>query len=262
MSRCNPPCGEGEQCTAAGECELREPVPTPSTVVDAPREEVALTPERSGFVAIPRVAFLVSGAGDLHHDFDCSPGAGCASDASAFEFDDQSLLMLEVSVLYQLLSELRLGLGALVVPSKRVELSGGVDDSRMGTELSPLLVAEGVFGSELAGVVRGFAGLNLLFPNGALENASDELDAMCGGLREAPGVSCELHSGPFLGWTAGVGIGLLRELNAFGVRADLVLQYAATPGPSFEASDAAGESVREALSLSGTRFWLGGGVEF
>ena len=217
--------------------------------------------ERSGVVFVPRVGVLVAGTGETEENVECSPDTLCDSETEKNDFDDKSGFALEFDVLFHTGPSLRLGFGALLVPSVEWEWDeGGGADVESGTEVTPLFVIEGVFGHKVAGLVRGFGGMNVLFPGGDAEDLIDDMEESCDGLPS--GANCEVNSGPYLGFTVGVGGGVVGQVSdQVALRADLIGYYYRVSGPSQEISYDGNEAQYDS-NYSGTRFWLMGGLEF
>jgi hypothetical protein len=228
-------------------------------VTDEPEPEPAVT--RSGTLVVPRVGFVALGWGKVEYEHGCSSIAVCESETLKEDYDDDTMLLSELAMLFHLGPQVRLGGGLLWVPSSYVKPDNG-NRLEWGMELAPLAIAEGVFGGKIAGTLRGFIGPALVFADGDLEELVDVMDRSCGELGGA-GLSCSVDSGPFLGLTLGAGGGVLGRVNEqLAMRADLTLQYHRSSGPSLEADDGLGDGFEDTMKWSVTRMWMTVGVEF
>ena len=192
-------------------------------------------------------------------------GAGCADsgfgDNETFKYDDRSRFMLELDVLDHLGPQLRLGGGLMVVPSSSFEADTSTTKTKNGMEFAPLAIVEGIFGDKIAGAIRGFVGMPILVPAADLDDLVENLEATCDEVK-AGGASCSTGSGPFLGYTLGAGGGVVGQIGeGVALRGDLALQYQSIWGPSLEASGG-GTKAEVTTTLSTTRVWLMGGLEF
>jgi hypothetical protein len=153
----------------------------------------------------------------------CSNPALCAEQQAAGNFDDASSFGLEMDALFRLGKAARLGLGALIVPTTTIEPHDGSSDLELGAQLMPLAIVEGVAGGKVAGVIRGYGGLGLLFPSGDLEDLADDLESVCD--QATRGTSCDVGSSPYVGYTLGVSAGILgRVSERVSLRGDVVFQ--------------------------------------
>lgn len=280
VSACNPPCDAGQTCSATGECIEKEapaPVAAPPAATGFPAEAetvemdsepeepiVSSTEPRSGMVFVPRIGILLSGSGEETYDSECTGDPCGAFPASgSTDFSDKSQFLIEADFLFHVGPSMRIGFGAMLVPDASVEGDNATSSYDMGVELTPVGIIEGVFGGKVAGTVRGFAGMAVLFPSGdmadGITNAENECDAIRAG---SSGASCSVGSGPFLGYTLGVSGGILGQVSrSAALRADLAIQYQSTAGASFDMSDDTAGSIELDSTYSTTRFWLIAGIE-
>lgn len=84
-------------------------------VTDEPEPEPAF--ERSGIVVVPRLGVVALGSGNVEIERDCSSSAVCESASDDADFDDDTMLLTELDVLFHLGPQLRLGGGLLWIPS-------------------------------------------------------------------------------------------------------------------------------------------------
>src|SRR5690606_36845219 len=129
-------------------------------VTDEPEPEPAF--ERSGIVVVPRLGVVALGSGNVEIERDCSSSAVCESASDAADLHDDTMLLTELDVLFQLAPQLRQGGGLLGIPSSSAKPDNG-NKVEGGAELAPLALNEGVFGGRTAGTLRGFLGPNIVF---------------------------------------------------------------------------------------------------
>lgn len=219
---------------------------------------------RTGLAVVPRFGLVALGSGTFHAELDCESSVLCPAQSSESvdkDYGDSSVPVLELGLLYHLGPKLRLGGGVLLLPTTEAKIERG-SKVEFGTELAPLAIVEGVFGDDLAGIVRGFIGPNFLFEGGDMEELVEDMDDACAELGRA-GFSCNVESGPFVGLTLGASAGVLRQMSdKVGFRGDVTLQYLRFSGPSLKVSDNAGNGYLDSSRWSGTRFWATLGLEF
>src|SRR5690606_29860757 len=135
--------------------------------------EADLNPRtRSGLVPVLRAGFMVAGAGQIREE--CDGDLCSASGASTADFTDASgPAMLGADLLFHIGPDFRLGPGALYLPKTSWDMDGASRDYEAGSELALLLVGEGVFdlSSKVALSVRGFVGVDVLFPGGDFKDS-------------------------------------------------------------------------------------------
>ncbi|MCB9581660.1 MAG: hypothetical protein H6717_31810 [Polyangiaceae bacterium] len=211
-------------------------------------------PPRSGMVGVAHMGLAIGGSGDTDPSCD---GAGCGGSASGNGYDDESDLVLGLDVLGHLSPELRVGGGFLFFPNSAADFDG--ENVDLGSDLSLLLVVEGVFdvGPKVALTVRGQGGAFFLFPGGDLGDAIDRQKEVC----DAVGNDCEVKDGPYVGWTAGGGFGVLVAAGKIGIRGDITLQWYGVETFGVNGSTPVG-SIDSSLGFAGDRVLLTGGVEF
>jgi hypothetical protein len=180
----------------------------------------------------------------------------------SFDYDEESTIVLGADLLGHVTPWLRLGGGLLYSPSTSIDVEGFSENLDMGTDLSLLLVVEGLLdvGPKTAIALRGQGGLFMLFPDDDLDDIIASLEADCETVQGAGG-SCDVKDGPFVGWTAGAGAGVIHDLDRVALRADFILQLIGVSTTGQEASFA-GDDIETTVSLGGTRFILAGGLEF
>lgn len=233
------------------------PPPTPAEYPFAPPQPApAPLPKRSGLVGVLRLGLLVGGSGEIQPE--CS-GSCAGFDTESTDFDDTSSVALSADLLVHLSPELRLGAGLLYVPSTALEVDGARQEDDLGSDLSAMLVAEGVFdvGRTTAITLRGQAGLIALFPGGELEDGIDELKQICGSADGA----CEVDDGPYAGLTLGGGPGLRFALEKVALRLDLLFQWYRVENLLRTQGDGANGELDVSDTWTGTRFFLAGGLE-
>jgi hypothetical protein len=165
---------------------------------------------------------------------------------------DRSLFTFGADVLVHFAPHLRLGLGAYVVPSTKLEYEGR--SYKYGTEVSFPAIIEPFWGlsPNTALAVRLQAGPMALFPGGDLQDAIDSAEVSCAAAIKQ-NMNCSVDHGPFLGFTLGVGGGVLLGNETVRVRLDALLQYVSFPtGSAILGLDYAGISTSD--SYAGTRF--------
>lgn len=229
-----------------------------------PEDDSDLAVKRQrGLVFVARAGVLVSGSGEGEIEIACS-GSACdviEPQSESSDLDDTSQFAVEGDVLFHVGPNLRLGFGALIVPASAVEFDDNPSETELGMEVTPIGVIEGVFGGNIAGTVRAFAGMPILFPGDDLDDLIEGFDDACDSAR-SDGRSCSNDAGPFLGYTLGVGGGVLGKVSeAVALRGDLVLQYQSIGFLDVEESDSTG-SIEVKGKYSTTRIWLMGGLEF
>jgi hypothetical protein len=172
---------------------------------------------------------------------------------------DRSLLALGADVLVHFAPHLRLGLGAYVVPTTRLEYEG--KRYKYGTDVSLPAIIEPFWGlsPNTALAVRLQAGPMALFPGGDLQDASDLAEKSCA-IATKQNMSCSVDHGPFVGFTLGVGGGVLLGSETVRVRLDALLQYVSFPTRSASlGQDYA--AISTSNSYAGTRFGFTLGAE-
>lgn len=142
----------------------------------------------------------------------------------------------------------------LFFPSSSIEVDGSSSDFDLGSDLSAQLIVEGLFevGPRTAIALRGQGGLITLFPGGDLEDEIDDEKRAC----DQSGTSCDVEEGPFLGWTAGGGVGVVTGTGNVALRADLLLSWYGLK--VFESSI---QDNTLTTNATGNRILLMGGVE-
>jgi len=115
-------------------------------------------------------------------------------------------------------------------------------------------------GSSTGLALRGQGGLLLLFPGGDLEAMASDAKDQCYGFRLS-GASCTVDKGPYKGWTAGGGIGLLQVVGKTRLRGDISYEYLKTTTVSQKLSSSEG-SGESSLTLTANRVVLTAGLEF
>ena len=96
----------------------------------------------------------------------------------------------------------------------------------------------------------------VFFPGGVLNDTANRDRAICATL----GATCDIQDGTKLGYTYGLGAGLVFDVGRIGLRSDLLWQgyhtRVLTESVSFGGASAAIDNI-----LTGSRFWLFLGVE-
>lgn len=216
------------------------------------------------FAAIPRIGLVLDGAIDGDETTQCS-GTGCAANSSD-DIDDSSPGLSEPSDIGLFLDLLwavgprdRVGLGLQGVPSYRVSVFGF--SQKIGSEAQALFVYEHGVPIHGAGMllIRGQGGLAVFFP----KNDSDP----CGRDSMMSEPECHHDSGPFMGPTAGVGLGY--RLQGLPLRLDAL--YAlhwyklahteATNSLTVNGTTTKSTTTRDTKIL-GRRLWITVGYEF
>src|SRR4051812_10777233 len=239
VSLCNPACGDGERCTAAGECEPASSSPSPASVAAAPTLAgapsepapptipAALSPPPATAVQPPAPAQTESPSGPryqgsfvfgLHLGFElggagteelCTSinGQGCGSTQS-FDFDDRSPVIIAVDGLYHLTQGLRLGVAYSLIPYSAIKDDGAATTFHLGNEHGLSAVIEGLvpLRPSLALALRGHAGVHLMFVGGDQADANDNFLSLC---HAGGNATCTAERGPFSGWTLGTMAGVV-----------------------------------------------------
>lgn len=230
----------------------------PPSYAEYPPPEQKPPAERAGLVGVLRFGLRIAGGGELSTD--CS-GSACTSFGSdSVDFDDKSSMLLGGDLLYHLSPSFRLGAGVNYVPETAVEVDGASSDDDIGSDLSSMLVAEGLFSASPTTEIslRAQAGLILLFPGGVLEDNIDQLKSICAGATTG---SCSVDDGPYPGFTFGGGPGVLFKLNKVGLRLDLLFQWYSVKNLLRTEGQGTGGSFDVSYSWTGTRVFLAGGLE-
>ena len=130
-----------------------------------------------------------------------------------------------------------------------------------GSDLALQAIVEGVFdiSPTVALTLRGQGGLLILFPGGDLSDAIDDEKSLCDSVPVTQ--KCEVKDGPYVGWTAGGGFGVLFPAGTVAMRVDLTLEWYGIDTLGLKTS-APGGDVDTTANFSGNRVILGGGVEF
>jgi len=207
---------------------------------------------------VVRFALPVGGGGEL--DPECS-GTCDGFDVDKADFDEASSMALGGELLFHLAPEFRLGAGLLYVSGTAVEVDRESRETDLGSDLSVMAVAEGVFdvGPTTALTVRGQAGLLTLFPGGDLEDGIDDMKRICD---NATLDECDVDDGPYAGFTFGGGPGVRIALDKIALRVDLLFQwYSVKHLMRIQGRDAGGE-LDVSIGWSGHRYFLSGGLEF
>jgi hypothetical protein len=214
--------------------------------------------KREGFVFVPRFGVRLYGGGEI--------GGECEGDCAGFEteqfdYDDSSTFGFGLDVLFAVIPELRLGVGAFWVPDTEIEIDGASQEAELGSDLTVPFIVEGVFDAapRMSIALRAFVGLWILFPDGDLDDAIESQQRECD--FAPPLASCEIDDGPYVGPTFGLGPGLVFPLRDVSLRVDLYYQWYSAKilqtKLGFE-----GQSVETNNDLTGSRVLLTGGVEF
>ncbi len=209
-------------------------------------------------MGVLRFGFRMAGSGELEPE--CN-GSGCTTfDSETADFDDTSSIGLGADLLFHLSPEFRLGAGLWYVPTSAVEVDGDRQETELGSDLSVMLVAEGVFdvGPTTAITLRGQGGLLTLFPGGDLEDAIDQLKDVCSGATTG---SCKVNDGPYHGLTIGGGPGVRFALERVALRLDLVFQWYSVGKLMRTEGTGTGGSLDISYGWTGTRFFFAGGLE-
>ncbi len=207
-----------------------------------------------------RFGLRMGGSGEL--DAECS-GDCSAFDGGSSDFDDATSFVIGGDLMVHLSPEFRLGAGLLFSPDTSIDVDGASEETSMGSDLSAMAVAEGVFdlNPKTAFTLRGQGGLFVLFPGGDLDDAIDRLKQICGSA--SSGSACDVDDGPYPGFTLGGGPGLRFALEKVALRVELLFQwYSVANVLRTQGNNTAGSSIDVSYTWRGTRFFLAGGVEF
>lgn len=272
VSLCNPPCGDGQSCTAAGECTTPAPPPPPPPaptpvappppIAPAPPPPVTSCTEPSAlrdpgtFVFAGHVGLELIGLG-TREDETCENGT-CAPALNS-DYDDKSPFVLGVDGLLHATRGLRLGLGYWLVPYSAI----GAEPNKattihLGSEHALNFIVEGVAAlrPNLALALRAQGGPRLLVSGGDLANSLDSYLSACSRM---PVDNCEADKGPFFGGQFGTTVGLLFGNRVRG-RVDFGVERYAVKAGERRLLDGT-QTLSGTSSNAGTRFWLLGGVE-
>jgi hypothetical protein len=235
-----------------------EPPPPGAPAPAAP----AAPRERSGFVGLARIGFVLTGGGEGEQECD-GPDAICAAvGEDRQDYDDESGLVLGADFMGYLTPNLRLGAGLLYVVDSSIQIDGSDQELDLGSDLSLQIVVEGLLdvGPQTALALRGQGGMLLLFPDDDLEDIISLLEQDCETVQGAGG-SCDVKDGPFVGWTVGAGFGVVHDIDRVALRADLMLQFYGLSTTGQEANFA-GDDIETTIGFSGHRVLVAGGLEF
>lgn len=215
LSRCNPVCAAGERCTAAGECE-RLPAAPPALAAPVPVAPAA-APELAGkaraaalqaagtWVFGARAGLLVYGWGTVTTRATRSELSRPSS--AQQDVTDRSYPSVELEALIHASPGLRAGAGYSIAPYS-AQKADGDSMTHFGHEQALRGIVEGLLSvtPTLAIALRGQAGVRMLVPGGDLKKSFDDF---LNGCRATSDDHCEADSGPFVGPTGGVMLGLV-----------------------------------------------------
>jgi hypothetical protein len=293
VSLCNPPCAQGESCTAAGECALQQPalaVPAPQPAPPGaayqqpyPADPYPASPSpdandagsastlgwlRRGPVFIARLGLshLGNGTATEKSTARISQNGFSQEESTTDEGDyaERSPIMLGFDALFHATAGLRLGASAWLVPFVSIEGEGATDATSLGQEATFFAALEGVIPTgALAIVLRAQLGPSVLFVGGDLGENNDGFLAACDQIVVE---KCTVELGPHVGLSYGPLFGLVGGSQQVRWRFDVAAQlYSSTLGDrELEGEGPFGEPVSASTEtdVSGARFWLMGGVEF
>lgn len=289
VSLCNPVCGEGERCSANGECESVAPrssqptappeIPPPSSATPAdpsvpsvaspiapapqPRPVVAPTALEEPTSPSPRKLWVLgfhvgvglTGAG---HSETCEKALGqsCATKTTS-DFDEKSPLQLSVDGLYHVSTGLRLGANFSLIPYASIRAENDAENLHLGVEQALNGVIEGLvpLRPNWALALRAQLGARMLLVGGDLADRRESLLATC----QLAGAHCVADPGPFFGVTGGTTAGLVMGQHTRW-RVDLAFERSFV-GVSDMSLTAAGATATASVTLYVSRLWLLAGVE-
>ena len=230
VSACNPPCETPSQCSPEGRCfvpdQSRAPrahacqqgdalagdgaLPAGTKVADNP-----FAWRRRGLVVVLHAGVRVLGAGTISDECEAIGVGNCAGYGSESEYDEVSPALFGVDVLGHASPGLRLGAALWSVPyvsTKPPNSGSSAKTSHLGWDSSLFGVLEGVvpLGASVALVLRAQVGPTLLVPGGDLSDALDAAAAKCNRSSD----SCRVATGPFVGISGGLGVGIGRWWRA------------------------------------------------
>ena len=212
-------------------------------------------------VVIPKAGLLV--AGETEGTFDCSASgrADCGDLGGDEDLDDDSGVGFGLDLLFHTGENMRMGLGVFYTPSTEYEDGKiqGIKLEKLGSDatINGILEFRVAKGHAADVFVRVEGGAAILIPGDDLEDLEDMLDDSC-----PDGTDCDLSSGPYLGWNAGVGIGAAFHVGSdLRLRADLVYRRTDITGTTWDIEGPGGSLETKITSVS-DRTWMTLGVEF
>lgn len=216
----------------------------------------------TGLIFLPRIGGIVSGGATASTECTGSGSYSCSADATHGDrkFDALGSAAFALDILIAPTRGFRFGVGTQFVPSTKFEKDGvGLD---AGKDLTVVGIIEPVIplGSRTGLAVRGQGGFLMLFPGGDLDAMASDAKDQCYGFRLS-GASCSVDKGPYKGWTAGGGIGLLQVVGKTRLRGDISYQFLKTSTVSQKVSSGEG-SGESTVALQASRFVLTAGLEF
>lgn len=223
----------------------------------------------SGLIVHPFLGVLVTGSGDYHYDDSYSGDSGGLTPApTTTSVDDASGFAAGVDVLGTVSPTVRVGGGLFWVPSMKATILG--QDQKAGNQVLLDAIVEPIVpvSPKVAFAFRGQVGLGLLFTGGDLQKGIDAEKTACNQDLQDGDPKCDVSGSPTLGWNLGGGGGVIGNTGRVRLRADVQMQYISQRLYKREHTHQAVAGVQgeythsETFSISGTRFWLLGGIEF
>ncbi|MBK7585516.1 MAG: hypothetical protein IPI67_35690 [Myxococcales bacterium] len=206
---------------------------------------------RSGFAAVVRAGYIVTGSGE--RDTKCT-GSDCPSIRTE-DYDDKSGLVLGADFFGHLSPQFRLGGGLLFAPNTKMETSDG--SAKVGSDLSLLAIGEGVFdvGPTTALALRLFVGPAIVIAGSDLKDENDSINDSC------KQVNCKFDEGSNAALSYGVGGGVIVDVGSVALRFDLLQQWYSGKGRKVDYSGSGVDATIEE-EISGSRTLVAVGLDF
>jgi hypothetical protein len=268
------PAGAPAPAPAAAPALSAAPAPAPlveAAVAPVPPTPPVSAPPTRGFVFNPKIGFVLSGSVDDKYSdsYSGATPAGLSPSPSTTSGDEKSGFNLGADFLAAVTPGVRLGAGLLWLPTLKASPKGG-SDLGAGNQFVLGAIIEGVIpvGGPLSISLRGQGGPSMLLPGSDLSDQINSEKTYCQGSDTTLGKpNCNINDGPQLGWHIAGGGGFLIDLKgSLRLRFDFLAQYYWQSLWSYSDthSPVSGRSAYThdvSYSLSGTRFFLMGGIE-
>jgi hypothetical protein len=212
----------------------------------------------SKFTIPIRVGLLMGGSGKNHYR--CS-GDCLVTDATGDDYIHRPGAAFTVDFLFKVGPLIRLGPGlGLVLPTSIKSDNAGAD-TEIGSDVALDFIFEVAprVGNGVWLVPRGEFGLTVLSPTGDLKTSQEARRTICDAKN---GSNCDSITDARPGFNAGIGFGgLFAVSDSVRLRADLLAQFYVVNLYTYD-SISSGLSTTESGNVSGSRFFLFGGIEF
>lgn len=225
-----------------------------------------------GVFFVPRLAIIAGGGGtiktDSHASISTNPtpvdhsGSAKTVDASQFAVGAEGLVAV--------VPNFRFGLGVMYTPTTKVDSKPM--DLELGSDLTGVGILEGAVAVApwLALTFRGQGGVAVLFPGGDFKDDHNEAQKQIDNANASGQTvtNWAVNKGPYAGWTAGGGAGvLIKASDKVRPRLDFLYQHLAFSDYTLDATvvtNSAGDTqtINIKKNFSGNRVVILAGIEF